>query len=105
MVVVYLFDRGEWDEESVKTLSEADCVRVYGEKRCFVCSLKFFEDMVNDGDESLNENYIRTFYRSGLDTITTGEGSISTTITGAGYDSSIAISTGSPHLLPILELT
>lgn len=96
MVVVYLFDRGEWDEKSVEKLSEIDCIRIREEGRCFVCSLQIFEDMVNDGDESLYENYIRTFDHSGLGTITTGSGIISTS-TGTGYDPSLTISTTSPY--------
>lgn len=107
MVVVYLFDKGEWDEESVKKLSEVDCIRIRGEERCFVCSLQIFEDMVNDGDESLYENYIRTFDHSGLDTITTGEGVIRTTTTGAGYGSIITTGTGStpPYVTSGITIT
>lgn len=60
-IVVYLFDKAEWDREEVKKLSYKDCVQAMKERRCLMQNIVRLEDSVGEDDIELFENYIRVF--------------------------------------------
>ena len=91
-IVVFLFDKAEWDRAEVKNLSYADCIQATKEHRCIMQNIARLEDSVGEGDIDLFENYIRVYNDtwaidmggsgdSGTLTITSDGGSILSTTT------------------------
>lgn len=60
-IVVFLFDKAEWDREEVRKLSYKDCVQAMKERRCLMQNIVRLEDSVGEDDIELFENYIRVF--------------------------------------------
>lgn len=60
-IVVFLFDKAEWDRAEVKKLSYEDCVQAMNENRCSMYNIVRLEDSVGEDDVELFENYIRVF--------------------------------------------